>query len=81
MSYPRRVLVISLLALLSLVSGLSIQWWQEYRAVQHKELVSMAESRFSTLAKGLEMNLNALAPKLEGIRFNERSFSNALQHF
>ena len=80
MSYPRRVLVISLLALLSLVSGLSIQWWQEYRAVQHKELVSIAETRFSSLVNGLETNLNALVPKLEGNRFNERSFSNALQH-
>ncbi|MBK9637457.1 MAG: hypothetical protein IPO63_06460 [Bacteroidetes bacterium] len=80
MSYTRRFLVISLLALLSLVSGLSIQWWQEYRAVQHKELVSIAETGFSTLSKGLEMNLNALAPQLEGNRFNERSFSTALQH-
>jgi two-component system, NtrC family, nitrogen regulation sensor histidine kinase NtrY len=83
MSYPRRTLVISLLALLSLVSGLSIQWWQEYRSIQHQELVARAESAFSQLESELNRNLEALAPKLEGNRFNERSFSTSFQdlHF
>lgn len=80
MSYPRRVLVISLLALLSLVSGLTIQLWQEYRSIQHQELVNRAESGFSKLEVELTRNLDALAPKLEGSRFNERAFSAASQN-
>lgn len=79
MSYPRRALVISVLALLSLLSGLGIQWWQRYQAVQHEELVRRAEVNFSTLTREIDNAFKALSPKLEGLRFNERSFSGTLQ--
>jgi len=80
MSYLRRLLVLSALALISLVLGLSLQWWQEYRSIQHEELVKRAENSFSGLSNNLDETIKAISPKLEGIRFNERGFSTALQN-
>ncbi|MBL7924749.1 MAG: HAMP domain-containing histidine kinase [Bacteroidia bacterium] len=78
MSYRRRLLLLGILALVCLSGGVSIQLFQEYRALQHEDLVKRAEENLQRLTQHLDATLEALAPRLEGIRFNERAFASEL---
>ena len=79
MPYFRRLFVFSTLALSLLLTGLGFQLWKEHRALQHADLAERANIALDSLVKDLRKNVDILETGLEGIRFNERAFTNQLQ--
>ncbi len=79
MSYKRRLLIFISLAVGFLVTGMALQFWQERKVVAQEKPAANAEIVLNKLIRDLDDRLTLLLPELEGIRFNERSFSMKVQ--
>ena len=79
MPYFRRLFIFSTLAVSLLLTGLGFQLWKEHRALQHADLAERANIALDSLVTDLRKNVDLLTTGLEGIRFNERAFTNQLQ--
>ncbi|MBK7888633.1 MAG: GHKL domain-containing protein [Bacteroidetes bacterium] len=80
MSYKRRLLLFSVLALCFLCTGLSLQLWQENAAQSMEKPAQNAEIALNRLISNLNSTLDQLQQEMEGPRFNDRAFSMKVQH-
>lgn len=80
MSYKRRLLLFSVLALCFLCTGLSLQLWQENAAQSMEKPAQSAEIALNGLIGSLNSTLDQLQTEMEGPRFNDRAFSMKVQH-
>lgn len=78
MTFHKRSLLYCLLAVLLLGMGLSWQWWQSRRMLQHADLAGRAGQVFSEMLVQLDSSALHLLPRMGGIRFNERNFNAQL---
>lgn len=79
MSYKRRFLIFSALALCFLMIGMGFQFWQESKVLEQEKTALQAEAGLHLLIEDLNTKLDQLFPEIEGQRFNERAFSMKLK--
>jgi hypothetical protein len=80
MSYKRRLLLFSVLALCFLCTGLSLQLWQENAAQSMEKPAQNAEIALNSLIGNLNSTLDQLQHGDGRSSFNDRAFSMKVQH-
>lgn len=79
MSYKRRLLIFSCLAMCFLLAGTAIQWWQDSKSKEQEQPVLIAERELNQQIIELNSLLDKVKPETEGSRFNERGLSMKIQ--